>query len=1039
MQRCFSTLAKGLDQPDPLKRHLSLCLRTCAEKKCLIDGRVCHDDAIQAGHDRDVYLSSLIFDLYSKCGAIYDAKSWFSMMEERSVFSWNCLISMHVRCMHSIESVHCFEQMQQECIIPNSATFANVVAACANREFFIQGMWIHARSQHTDLEACVVVQTALISMYNKCGKHKNAHEVFEAMKEKDVVSWNAMLSSFIAQGDSKSAIQLFAQMEMECVMQDKYTYATMFSACSSEGALKKGSHLHSCVLKSGFEINNVMSLALINMYGKCGSMSNAREVFDASSKQDLAIWNAFITELTGEGDGSEVIQVFGRLLEEALMPDRVTFLSALADCASQGAAWQGRQLHIRLLATNLKSDIQVETALVHMYGKLGITTDANLVFKNMLKHDTVSWNALISILSQHGLTISSFQNFQQMQQEGLMPNKITLTSVIYGCMDSVSLSHGKHLHALVISSGLLRDVFTGNALINMYCKWGMIDDAHELFDTMVFQDIISWNSLIAGYAQIGNTEAALALFNRMCEQEIRPDQATYCSILSVMASEVQPVVASKGLNTSTLSTKVRIEENIRVFEIRRKEQSHNKSLLRSSIVGSNAEFANGEEEFQLFAKRDVTNSAYGDHSNQKIIEGMLVHSHILVNGLDKDAVIHKALLRFYGKCGSLTDCKCIFDKDFRGDVIAWNLMISAYILRGHDKEAIQLFDQMQKEGTVIDNVSFLNVIDACANVPFLFHGRRIHIQAILYGFDLDMTVGTSLVKLYAKCGSLAEARWLFDHLSERDVVAWTSIISVYVQLEDGEEALNLFWKMQFEGITPDVVSFTSAVNASELQSTLFGGKLLYTCITQHKLESDSSVIIALVYMYGKCGSLFDADFVFSQVLEPSLDLWNAIIASYAQHGDGSKVFLLLFSMMEQGLIPNNMTLVSVLSACSRAGLVEEAYACLSSASGFLPMVEHYDCMVDLLGRAGQFYEAEHLLKRMPFVPTVVSWASFGTCHQTNRERVELAMAHMIEMDPVNSASYVTLSNIYAVAEESDDVGKCEQQDDSLEAGYGMSI
>lgn len=1004
-----------------------------------------HDQIIRADQEKNVYLGSLVVDLYGKCGALYDAHSWFDQLQERSVFSWNCLISAYIRHTHIMEAMQCFEQMQQECIIPNSATFANIIAACANKDALIQGMWLHARSKHSRLEAYVVVQTALISMYNKCGRFNSAQMVFEIMLERDTVSWNAMLAAVVMQQDGKIAIQFFAQMQMECAIPDKYTYATMFSACSNKETVKTGKQFHACALRNGFEMNKVMLLALLNMYSKCGSVYDAQAVFDASCKQDMVLWNAVITAYANSGNEGEVAHLFERLFEEALLPNKVTFLGALAECANQAAPWQGRQLHARLVAMPWKLDIQVETALVHMYGKLGMTTYASLIFNSMLEHDVVSWNAMISIFVQHGLMSEAFQHYEQMQEEGLTPNNVTITVVLSGCTDSATLLLGKHVHALVVvSRGLIRDVFIGNALIKMYCKCGFLEDAHKHFNAMVLRDTITWNSLIAGYVQNGETQLALYLFNQMCVQDMIPDQASYVSVLSAIANEVPPVSAQTKAestpNTFNINSGVRIVENFETLE--NEEQIHTRKAAPLGFP----HLGNVKEEHQPYNQRGVAISASGKNANQlgMLAEGMVLHSHILLNGLDSDIVVEKALLKFYGRCGSLRDSKIMFEKFSKHDVVSWNLMIAACILGGHDKEAIQMFDQMEKEKIVLDNVAFLNVIDACANMASLFHGRQMHMKIIYYGFDLDAMLATALVTLYAKCDSLAEARWTFDHLSERDVVAWTSMIATYVQHGNSEEALELFEQMQREGVTPDVVSFTSALNACESRSALLEGKMIHTCITHYHIESDADAVIALVYMYGKCGSLNDARATFSRVLKPNLTLWNALIASYAQHGDGKEVFCLLFSMQQQGMIPNSITFVSTLCACSRAGLVDEAYGCLKYAfqeTGLAPNVEHYDCMVDLLGRVGQFDEAEDLLNLMPFVPTVISWASFlATCHnQVDTKRAEAATIHLIEMDPVDPATYVTLSNIYAVAKEPGEPGKFCKQDNSYDASDIQSI
>ncbi|KAH7281589.1 hypothetical protein KP509_36G054500 [Ceratopteris richardii] len=820
-------------------------------------------------------------------------------------------------------------------------------------------------------------------MYSKCHRYQDAQAVFDTILEKDTVSWNAFLSVFVHQGDGLSAIQLFLQMQMECVLGDKYTYATMFSACSDKKSQSTGKHLHTCVLQSGLIMNNVMVLSLINMYGRGGDVPSAIGVFDDSTKQDMVIWNAVISTVVNQGIRGEAMLLFNRMFDQALMPDQVTFLNILSECANQTEIWQGKQLHACLLFLQLKSDVQVETTLIHMYGKHGNIANASFVFSIMIEYDTASWNAMISMFSQHGLINDAFVCFKRMQEEGLLPVERTFTSILSGCVDLTTLTIGKNLHVIIDSSGKKKDIFIRNALINMYCKCGILDVAHNIFNTMLLHDIISWNSLIAGYAQSNKSSTAFCLLNQMCDQEIIPDQATYCSLFYIFANE-------KFSRVSYVDN--RLETQGLIYN----------------------ETRNLEERSCLINQDKTEDTRYSRLSMHGVVDGLLLHIHIVLNGLDSDVGIQKSLLQFYGKYGDLRDCEWTFENVLEKDATAWCFMIEAFLLRGHDEEVIELSDKKQ---AVFDCVSFINVVEACANIGSLFYGRQIFMKIVKHGFDLNLNVGTALVTLYARCNSLTEARWLFDHLPERDVVAWTSMISTYMLAGNSVEALVLFREMQCDGVTPDVVSFTSALTACEFLSALSEGERIYAFITENQLDSDVDLITALIYMYGKSGSLIDAKFIFCRASEPKLSLWNALIACYAQYGYGWQALSFLFSMQQKGVSPNNMTFVSALCACSRAGLVKEAYLCLVSGfekNGLVPAVEHFDCMVDLLGRTGGYSEAECLLKLMPFVPTIISWASFvGTCHKVHENLAESATKLLVELDRSNSAAYIALSNIYA--------------------------
>jgi pentatricopeptide repeat protein len=336
-----------------------------------------------------------------------------------------------------------------------------------------------------------------------------------------------------------------------------------------------------------------------------------------------------------------------------------------------------------------------------------------------------------------------------------------------------------------------------------------------------------------------------------------------------------------------------------------------------------------------------------------------------------------------------------------------------------------MFGKMVTERVSPDTIAFLSVLEACSNLLSLADGMKMHIRLMQYGFDSDVNVATAMMNLYAKCGNLMDSKWLFDHMPKRDLIAWTSMIAAFIQFTRGEEALHLFGEMQREGYTPDVVCFTNVLNACEIHLALSDGRLIHMCIACCRAESEADVVTALLFMYGRCGSLSDARAIFHRNSNRSLGSWNAIIAACAQHGHGLEAFDLFHGMKQQGFTPNKTTLVIVMSACSRAGLVEEGYNCLVwlfREKEVPPSAEHADCMIDLMGRVGQVDEAEVLINMMPFLPNVISWAAFmAACGQhVDVKRGNNALTHLVEMNPIDPVAYVSLSNLYASVGEDDE-------------------
>lgn len=348
-------------------------------------------------------------------------------------------------------------------------------------------------------------------------------------------------------------------------------------------------------------------------------------------------------------------------------------------------------------------------------------------------------------------------------------------------------------------------------------------------------------------------------------------------------------------------------------------------------------------------------------------------------------------------------------------------MLSAYSQHGYGKEALQLYDRMLWEGDIPDRVTFLSIVESCSSLAVLSKGKQVHASILGIGLELQNGVGTALIDMYGKCGSVEHAQKVFNEMPNlRDVGSWNTLMGTYTWQGKGNEAILVFYKMQGEGVMPNVATFVMLLDACASEAGLGEGKLTQARAISNGLDSNAVVGTALVNMYGKCGRLRDAWRVFNNVLERDLVLWTAIISAYAHHGKGSEALHLLEEMQQEGLRPDIITFSSILSACSHAGLVEEAHHLFLSMHrdhGISPTVDHYSCVIDLLGRVGRLNEAENLLKEMPFEPTVVLWMTLlGACkNHVDVQRGEAVARQVFVLDPFNCASYVMLSSLYAAA------------------------
>ncbi|PKA64546.1 Pentatricopeptide repeat-containing protein [Apostasia shenzhenica] len=345
-------------------------------------------------------------------------------------------------------------------------------------------------------------------------------------------------------------------------------------------------------------------------------------------------------------------------------------------------------------------------------------------------------------------------------------------------------------------------------------------------------------------------------------------------------------------------------------------------------------------------------------------------------------------------------------------------MIAANTKWGRSAEALGLYRRMEREKVKPNDVTLLNVLAACACARDLETAERVveHVKSNEIGFSTVLSA--ALMDVYCKCGQVLLARKIFDEMPERNLVCWNIMIKGHVEDSNYMEALNLFRKMQFRGIKADKVTMASLVLACAHLGALELGKWLHAYIKREGIETDVVLGTALVDMYAKCGSVNNAVNMFDEMPRRDVMTWTALIGGLATCGHGEKALQMFEEMRANGMKPDSVTFVGVLTACSHAGLVEEGRAHFDSMSalyGIQPTVEHYGCMMDLFGRAGDLEKAAELVRTMPVSPDYfVLGGLLGACRiHGNVAIAESTSRRLLELHPDHGGTYVLLSNIYS--------------------------
>ncbi|XP_058099420.1 pentatricopeptide repeat-containing protein CRR2, chloroplastic [Magnolia sinica] len=423
-------------------------------------------------------------------------------------------------------------------------------------------------------------------------------------------------------------------------------------------------------------------------------------------------------------------------------------------------------------------------------------------------------------------------------------------------------------------------------------------------------------------------------------------------------------------------------------------------------------------------------SRCGSHS-----DAATLRRHLIDDGLDQDPFLATKLINMYSHFGSLEDARRVFDETREKTIFVWNALVRALALAGRGEEAMALYKEMSRAGVAFDRFTFPHVLKACVapssgSISLLMEGMGIHGHILRRGFESQVHVATTLVDLYAKFGCVSYARCVFDRMPQRNVVSWSAMIACYAKNNRPYEALELFHEMMTGNHDSDPTSVTmvSVLQACSALAALGQGKVIHAYILRRGLDSIISVTNALITMYVKCGSLELGRCIFYQMSERDVVSWNSMISGYGIHGFGREAIHVFEKMIDANISPSPVTFVSVLGACSHVGLVEEGKKLFESMLpkySTVPHAEHYSCMVDLLGRAGQLDEAAKIVEMMRIEPGPTVWGSLlGACRiHGNIKLAERACQRLFELEPMNAGNYVLLADIYAGAKMWDDVSR----------------
>ncbi|KAL0352552.1 UNVERIFIED_CONTAM: Pentatricopeptide repeat-containing protein [Sesamum calycinum] len=607
------------------------------------------------------------------------------------------------------------------------------------------------------------------------------------------------------------------------------------------------------------------------------------------------------------------------------------------------------------------------------------------------------------------------------------------------------------IHAHMIASGFIPRGHILNRLIDFYCKSSNFYYAKRLFDEIPQPDVVARTTLIAAYSASGNPKMAREIFDKT-SLRIR-DTVCYNSMITCYSHNNDGHAA------------------IRLFNEMRQKGFRPDNFTYTSILGALALVADHERHCQQLHCAVVKSGAASITSVVNALISVYVKcalspfsssSSLMASARElfdempeKDELSWTTIITGYVKNEDLDAAREVFDEMDEKLVVAWNAMISGYVQKGMVFAVFEMFRKMHSLGIKHDDFTYTNVLSACADAELFLHGKQVHAYILRTeakpARDFMISVNNALITLYWKCGKIDQARSIFDSICTKDLISWNAILSAYVsagkihearsifdQMSEknmlswtvmisglaqhglGEEALKLFNKMKLSGLEPCDYAFSGAITSCAVLAALEQGRQLHAQLIRLGFDSSLSAGNALITMYSRCGVLDAAHNVFLTM--PCLDSvsWNAMIAAFGQHGHGAKALELFEYMLEEHIFPDRITFLTLLSACSHAGLVEEGqnyFNSMKKVYGITPGEDHYARLIDLLCRAGKLMEAKNVTQTMPFQPGAPIWEALlaGCRLHGDMDLGVYAAEQLFEMIPQHDGTYILLANMFASA------------------------
>uniref|UniRef100_A0A7N0UG53 Uncharacterized protein n=1 Tax=Kalanchoe fedtschenkoi TaxID=63787 RepID=A0A7N0UG53_KALFE len=727
-----------------------------------------------------------------------------------------CRKSPYLRFSHT--NVTAFQHPSaQQTYVELTQKLYEVLKDCAAMKSILVLRKCHAHVVSLGLGASVFIQNNLVNAYAKCGSVRDAFDVFCEMGVRNVHSWNAMIDGFAASGMMGAAQKLFEEMpESE---RDTITWNSMMARYFDDGKPGETVKMFSFMLgDSYFSINSSSVSCALKACGSLGDLAFASQLHALIEKsclrEDDSVQGSIVDAYIKSGALSSAEKVFSGIANPSVF------------------CWN---------------------SMIYCYSKLYGARDALHLFQSMPRRNGVSWNMVVSILSQHGMEFETLSTFVEMSVGGFKSTSETYASVLSSCATVCDIEWGAHLHARILRVEIGVDVFAGGGLIDMYWKCGHLGNAHKVFDSLSQHNAVSWTSFIRGLAHFGLEDKALESYNKMRSASVAPDHFTLSVILGTCSTR-KDVWCGRQLHAQAIK------------------------------LGMQASTAVGNAILTVYAKcgdsKDATRAFYWIPK--------------------KDTISWTLMIIAFSQIGDVETAREYFDRMPERNIVTWNSMLAAYIQNELWEESLRIYMRMLEVDVKPDWITLVTCMSACADLSLMSLGSQIIAQAEKIGLSCNVSVANSFVTFYSRCGDIDLGEEVFEAIDFKNLVSWNAMMSGFAHNGQGRRVVETFEEMLAVGCLPDNISFACVLSGCSHAGLLSEGKRYFESMTRdYNLSPNPEHYTCMVDLLGRAGLLEQALSLIKEMpFKPNADIWKALLSACRTHGSAESAEFAVKNLLE---------------------------------------------------------------------------------------------------------------------------------------------